>query len=74
MKKAGFEPVNSYQTPSPIWYPQVLSHLVGRETVIGRMIGRPGGILGMISSIPFVALGMLLNLNDNLTIIAKRRL
>ena len=60
-----------YQTPSPLWFPRsfINSLPISQSLKNGFMKTK---ILKYITILPFVVIGMILNMNDNLTIIARK--
>jgi len=71
--RAGFDPVQSYQTPSPLWYPESFLRLVpGTERLRSSFYDKLN-FLALIPFTPLVGLGYLTGLSDNLTLIAQKK-
>lgn len=66
LKNCGFSIVKSYQTPSPLWYPESFRKKFPR---LGRLIG-PGPI-SMALFAPLIGLGYVSGFSDNITIYAQ---
>jgi SAM-dependent methyltransferase len=66
LQLTGFEPVNMYQTPSPLWYPE---SFVRKFPWAKGLLGT--NLFSMLLFAPLVAAGMLVGMSDNLTVIAK---
>lgn len=72
LRNANFEPVRMYQMPSPLWYSHALINTLGpRSRAAGwvRKIPRP---VSMTLFSPLILLGLVLGMNDNLTVISRK--
>lgn len=68
--RSGFMVVKSYQTPSPLWYPESFLRVFSQFNLISKAYHR----LSMLFFIPFaplIVLGYITGFSENLTIIAK---
>lgn len=73
LERAGFETIKSYQTPSPLWYPEsFLRTLPFGKSFVEKFYNRLSA-LSFVPFAPFIAIGFLLGLSDNLTIIARSK-
>jgi len=71
-QRAGLEPVRSYQTPSPLWYPASFLRMVpGTERMRSNLYHKLH-VLALIPCAPIVGLGYLSGLSDNITLIARK--
>jgi 2-polyprenyl-3-methyl-5-hydroxy-6-metoxy-1,4-benzoquinol methylase len=70
--RAGFSPVRSYQTPSPLWYPESFLRLIPGTDRLRSSLYHKLNFLALIPFIPLVGLGYLTGLSDNLTLIARK--
>lgn len=69
--RSGFTVLVSYQTPSPLWYPESLLRALSQSNLISKTYRR----LSMLFFLPFaplIALGYLTGFSENLTIIAQK--
>lgn len=66
LQATGFEPVNMYQTPSPLWYPE---SFVRKFPLAASVMGT--NFISMLLFAPLVFAGILVGMSDNLTVIAK---
>jgi SAM-dependent methyltransferase len=66
LKNCGYSIAKSYQTPSPLWYPESFRKKYPR---IGNLIGR--GPVSMALFAPLIGYGYLAGLSDNITIFAQ---
>jgi len=73
LEKCGYEKICVYQTPSPLWYPNCLRYALGENSRLGKLYARIPLILQILPFVPILLCGMLLNLNDNMTLIFKRK-
>lgn len=60
-----------YQTPSPLWFPKSFINSLPVSDSLKKNFLKTK-MLKYVVIIPFVLLGMILNLNDNLTVIAQK--
>jgi len=60
----GYKKMKCYQMPSPLWYPKSLGRLLKKEW-------RIPSFLNLVLFSPIILLGVILNLNDNITLISK---
>jgi 2-polyprenyl-3-methyl-5-hydroxy-6-metoxy-1,4-benzoquinol methylase len=72
IEKTGFESIKLYQIPSPLWYPSSLGRCFGKDSRINKFLSRYPRLSTLILVSPIVLLGMVLGLNDNMTLIAKK--
>ena len=72
VQKCGFECVRVYQMPSPLWYPSSLARYLGKESRFSRFLASYAKLSTLVIVSPIVLLGMVLGLNDNMTLIAKK--
>ena len=71
--RAGIEMSRMYQTPSPLWYPESFLRLIPHgESLRKRLYGKLS-LLSLLPFTPVVALGYLLRLSDNITLIGRKR-
>lgn len=71
--RAGFLPVQFYQTPSPLWYPESFLRLFpGTERIRSSFYDKLN-FLALIPFAPVVGLGYLTGRSDNLTLIARKK-
>lgn len=70
LERAGFQVLKSYQTPSPLWYPDSFFRRFPRLGGASRLL-RKYRFLSILAFAPVVAAGYLAGLSDNLTVIAK---
>jgi hypothetical protein len=66
LKNCGYDVVKSYQTPSPLWYPESFARKFPR---LGKMLKLTP--LSMLLFAPLVGFGYLSGNSDNLTMIAR---
>ena len=66
LNSSGYEVVKSYQTPSPLWYPESFTRKFPR---LGNMLKLTP--LTMLLFAPLVGLGYVSGNSDNLTIVAR---
>ena len=71
---SGFRKVQSYQAPSPLWYPESFLRLFpswksARSWVYGRL-----SIAALMPFAPLVLFGYLVGLSDNITLIAQKNM
>lgn len=71
IRRAGFEVLKIYQTPSPILYPGSFLRLFPDSEDFTAKIYHRLSFLSLLPFIPLVILGYLLRLSDNITIIAR---
>jgi len=64
VEKMGYKKMKCYQMPSPLWYPKSLGRLLKKEW-------RIPSFLNLVLFSPIILLGVILNLNDNITLISK---
>lgn len=67
LTKVGFVKLKLYQTPSPLWYPHALNTAIFGPSAKS---GFPKPITFILCA-PIILLGLLLNLNDNMTLIFR---
>jgi SAM-dependent methyltransferase len=72
LESQGFEVVKLYQVPSPIWYPHTFSAWF-RDHGMPFLSGRFFTVLWIIPSLVLVAIGLVLGMNDNMTVIARKK-
>ncbi len=72
-ERAGFTPMKSYQTPSPLWYPQSFLRIFPGTNRLSRRVYKKLSLLAFFPFLPIVALGYLTGFSDNITLIAKMR-
>jgi len=72
VQKAGYRKLRLYQMPSPLWYPASLSRVLGEESRVGRVLNQQPTLTNLFLVAPIVFIGLLLNLNDNMTLIAAK--
>ncbi len=73
MQRAGFDVVQLYQTPSPLWYPQSFLRLFRGSQNLSRRLYGALNLFSLLPFAPLVFLGYLLGLSDNITVIARKR-
>jgi 2-polyprenyl-3-methyl-5-hydroxy-6-metoxy-1,4-benzoquinol methylase len=73
IERAGFEVTRSYQTPSPLWYPESFLRLLPRSGGVRSKIYSRLSLLSLLPFAPIVGLGYLTRLSDNITVIAQKR-
>jgi SAM-dependent methyltransferase len=66
LKNCGYDVVKSYQTPSPLWYPESFTRKFPR---LGKMLKLTP--LSMLLFAPLVGLGYISGNSDNITMIAR---
>lgn len=71
LEKNGYKKMKIYQMPSPLWYPEMLCQFFGENHSITKFFKRRSRIFNIAFCSPIVFLGLLLNLNDNMTLIFK---
>lgn len=71
VERAGFDIVTAYQTPSPLLYPESLFRYLPSGRHITEKYHRELSLLTMIPFAPLVAMGYLMRLSENITIIAR---
>ena len=67
IKRMGYENLQLYQIPSPLWYPDSINRALGGK-IFKR--GMPT-VMSLILCAPIIFLGLILNLNDNMTLICR---
>lgn len=67
LEKVGYEKCRIYQMPSPLWYPHALNKALFGENAEFQIPHR----IALIFCVPIVLLGVLLNINDNMTLIFR---
>lgn len=72
IEKMGYECVKLYQMPSPLWYPSSLGRYFGKNSRINKLFATYAKLSTLIFVSPIVLLGVVLGLNDNMTLIAKK--
>ena len=73
LERTGFEIIRSYQTPSPLGYPKSLLKTLPFGESFTKKVYKRLSALTFIPFVPLIALGELLGLSDNLTIIARSK-
>ncbi|MEE9252988.1 MAG: class I SAM-dependent methyltransferase [Thermodesulfobacteriota bacterium] len=68
--KIGLKKLKLYQMPSPLWYPDSLIRMVGTDTKLSKFLNEKAQLASQLLFAPVMLLGLLLNLNDNMTLIA----
>lgn len=68
----GYDIVNIYQTPSPLWYPESFLRLFPKNKWSEKVYSRLSLFTLLLFS-PVVALGYAMRLSDNITIIGRQR-
>ena len=71
--RVGFDPVRSYQTPSPLWYPESFLRIMPGTERMRSTLYHKLSFMALIPFIPIVGLGYLTGLSDNLTLIARKK-
>ena len=71
--KAGFDVLKTYQTPSPLWYPESFLRLFPDGNHLTKRIYHRLSSLSLIPFAPLVMLGYLLRLSDNITLIGRAK-
>lgn len=69
LEKTGYQKLKIYQMPSPLWYPHTLNKALFGEKNQFRF----PHWLSLSFCIPLIVLGMLLNLNDNMTLLFRNK-
>jgi len=69
LEKTGYQKLKIYQMPSPLWYP----HTLNKALFGDKSRSRFPQWLSLSLCIPLIALGMLLNLNDNMTLVFQNK-
>lgn len=72
VERAGFEIITTYQTPSPLLYPESLMRYVPYRVRLSQNHGRLN-LLSLLPFIPLVILGHMMKLSENITIIARSK-
>ena len=73
VERAGFEIITAYQTPSPLLYPEsFLRYIPHNSQCTASNHGRLN-VLSLLPFTPFVLLGYLMRLSENITVIARRK-
>ncbi len=70
--KTGYKKLQLYQMPSPLWYPASLSRVFGQDNKLGRFLNQKARLANLALFTPIILMGILLNLNDNMTLIAGK--
>lgn len=71
LERAGFEIIRSYQTPSPLSYPESLLRFFPCSRQLTAKIYNRLNIFSLLPSVPLVILGYLMRLSENITVIAR---
>jgi SAM-dependent methyltransferase len=71
LTRAGLTVAKSYQTPSPLWYPESFLRSTGLEGKIGAIYRRLS-IAALLPFAPVVALGYMAGKSDNITMFARK--
>ncbi len=74
IERMGLVKLKIYQMPSPLWYPNCFKNVFSKNAFISGILAKIPHIVLMGLLSPLVFIGCLLNLNDNLTILARCRL
>lgn len=72
LHQSGYEVINMYQTPSPLWYPESFFRMLSKSNW-NEIIYRRLSLLSLLLFAPLVGLGYVLRLSDNITIIARQK-
>lgn len=72
LERAGFDVVKSYQTPSPLWYPESFARRFPNIPWVEELF-RKFRALSVMAFAPLVLAGYLLGISDNLTVVARVR-
>jgi SAM-dependent methyltransferase len=67
---SGFTVLNSYQTPSPLWYPESFLRAFSRFNLITKAYNKLS-ILFFVPFVPVIAMGYFTGFSENLTIMAE---
>jgi len=70
LQRAGFDVLKTYQTPSPLSYPESFMRLLPFLKKITEKMHKTTGILSLIPFVPLVATGYAMHLSENITVIA----
>ena len=71
VERAGFEIITAYQTPSPLLYPESLFRYIPYSQQLSEKYHRGFSLLSMIPFAPLLAMGYIMRLSENITIIAR---
>ena len=73
VKRVGFEKVVFYQVPTPIYYPGALGKCFQNNPSFIEIWDRIPIFIKIFLFSPIILAGMLLNMNDNMTIICRKK-
>jgi 2-polyprenyl-3-methyl-5-hydroxy-6-metoxy-1,4-benzoquinol methylase len=71
VERAGFEIITTYQTPSPLLYPESLFRYMPYSKQLSAKYHRGLSLLSMIPFTPLIAMGYMMRLSENITVIAR---
>ncbi len=69
LKNLGYKKLSVYQTPSPLWYPYSMNMAWGDRSNRGQI----PQLLALLAATPIILFGMILNKNDNMTLIFRNQ-
>ena len=73
VERTGFQKLKLYQMPSPLWYSDSLLSALGEKSFLRRILAKISRPVMMALFSPVIFIGMIFQLNDNLTILAKKK-
>ena len=73
LEKAGYEKLSIYQTPSPLWYPNSFKKALGPQSRLGQFLNSTPTVFSLLPFLPLMTLGVIFNLNDNMTLFSRPR-
>jgi SAM-dependent methyltransferase len=73
IQKAGFDILKSYQTPSPLWYPESFLRIFPYSKSLSNKIYNRLSLFSVLPFVPLVIIGYVIQLSDNITIIAQMK-
>lgn len=71
VERAGLEIITAYQTPSPLLYPESLFRYIPYTQQLTAKYHRRLSLLSMIPFTPLIAMGYMMRLSENITVIAR---
>jgi 2-polyprenyl-3-methyl-5-hydroxy-6-metoxy-1,4-benzoquinol methylase len=71
LARCGYHSLKSYQTPSPVFYPESFLSLLSESKKVSSRVYRKLSVLSLAPFFPVVMLGYFLRMSENVTIIAK---
>ena len=73
LEKTGYKTLKSYQIPSPLWYPSSFSNAFPENSKIKNFFDGIPSFIKFIPFLPLIFIGFILNLNDNMPLIAQKK-